>query len=136
LIAALHDVAEKVRRRALVIVLSDFFCDLDALLNCFQHLRFQRHDLAIFQLLDRSELEFQFDRPVRFVDLESSSSLVTEPASIRDEYLRQIGLFLEQLRAGCHEFGADYHRVMTDQGYEKVLGDFLVERAALAAASP
>jgi uncharacterized protein (DUF58 family) len=133
LIAALHDVAEKVRRRALVIVISDFFCDLDGLLNCFQHLRFQRHDLAVFHLLDRSELEFQFDRPVRFVDLEGSASVVTEPAAIRDEYLRQIGAFLARLRAGCHEFGADYRRVVTDQGYEQVLADFLVERAGLGA---
>ena len=133
LIAALHGVAEKVRRRALVIVLSDFFCELDPLLNCFQHLRFQKRDLALFQLLDRSELEFQFDRPLRFVDLESSASIVTEPAGIREEYLRQIGLFLEGLRSGCHEFGADYRRVVTDEDYEKVLADFLVERAALAA---
>ncbi|MGA2748055.1 MAG: DUF58 domain-containing protein [Verrucomicrobiota bacterium] len=134
--AALHDLAEKVRRRALVIVISDFFCDLAPLLNCFQHLRFQKHDLAVFQLLDRAELEFHFDRPVRFVDLESSFSLVTEPSAIRDEYLRQIGLFLEALRSGCHEFGADYRRVVTDQDYERVLADFLVERASAAAAAP
>jgi uncharacterized protein (DUF58 family) len=136
LIAALHDLAERVRRRALVVVVSDFFCDLEALLNCFQHLRFQKHDLVIFQLLDRAELDFQFDRPVRFVDLESSSSIVTEPSSIREEYLRQFRLFLEQLRGGCNEFGVDYRQVVTDQDYERVLADFLVERAHLAAASP
>jgi len=136
LIAALHDLAERVRRRALVIVVSDFFCDLEPLLNCFQHLRFQKHDLAIFHLLDRAELDFQFDRPVRFMDLESSMSVVTEPASIRDEYLRQFHLFLEQLRGGCNEFGVDYRQVVTDQDYERVLADFLVERAHLADASP
>jgi uncharacterized protein (DUF58 family) len=133
---ALHDLAEKVRRRALVMVISDFFCDLEPLLSAFQHLRFQKHDLAVFQLLDRAELDFQFDRPVRFVDLESSLSLVTEPSTIRDEYLHQIGNFLEALKSGCHEFGADYRRVVTDQNYERVLADFLVERAQLAAASP
>jgi uncharacterized protein (DUF58 family) len=136
LIGALHDLAERVRRRALVVVVSDFFCDLEPLLNAFQHLRFQKHDLALFQLLDRAELEFQFDRPVRFVDLESSLSIVTEPASVRDEYLRQFRLFLEQLRAGCNEFGADYRQVVTDQDYERVLADFLVERAHLAASTP
>jgi uncharacterized protein (DUF58 family) len=125
--------AEKVRRRALVVVISDFFCDLEPLLNCFQHLRFQKHDLALFQLLDRVEMEFQFDRPVRFVDLESSLSIVTEPSTIRDEYLRQLHLFLDQLRNGCHEFGADYRQVITDEGYERVLADFVVERARLAA---
>ena len=130
--AALHDLAEKVRRRALVIVFSDFFCDLEPLLGCFQHLRFQKHDLALFQLMDRAELDFKFDRPTRFVDLESSFNLVTEPAAIRDEYLRQIMLFLEALKEGCHEFGADYRQVVTDQPYEKVLADFLVARARLS----
>jgi uncharacterized protein (DUF58 family) len=129
LVAALHDLAEKVRRRALVVVISDFFCDLEPLLNCFQHLRFQKHDLALFQLLDPAEMNFQFDRPVRFVDLESPLSIVTEPSSIRDEYLRQLRLFLGQLREGCHQFGADYRQVVTDQGYERVVADFLVERA-------
>jgi uncharacterized protein (DUF58 family) len=127
----LHDLAEKMRRRAMVIVVSDFFCDLEPLLGAFQHLRFQKHDLALFQLLDHAEMEFQFDRPVRFVDLESSMSIVTEPSSIRDEYLRQLHLFLDQLRGGCHEFGADYRRVVTHQSYERVLADFLVERAGL-----
>ena len=131
LIPALHDLAEKVRRRALVVVISDFFCDLEPLLHCFQHLRFQKHDLAVFQLLDPAELNFQFDRPVRFVDLESSLGIVTEPSTVRDEYLRQLRLFLDRLRQGCHEFGVDYRQVVTDRDYERVLADFLVERASL-----
>ena len=133
LASALHDLAEKVRRRALVVVISDLFCDLAPLLESFQHLRFQKHDLALFQLLERAELDFRFDRPTRFVDLESSLNLVAEPAVIRDEYLRQIHGFLEALRAGCHEFAADYRQVVTDQPCEKVLAEFLVERARLSA---
>ncbi len=132
LISALHDLADKVRRRALVVVFSDFFCDTEALLSCFQHLRFQKHDLAVFHLLDRMEVDFKFDRPVRFVDLESSLSLVTEPGLIRDQYLEQLQAFLDRIRAGCHEFHADYRRVVTDQDFERVLADFLVERARLA----
>jgi uncharacterized protein (DUF58 family) len=135
LISVLHQLAEKVRRRALVIVLSDLFCDPKELMDCFQHLRFQKHDLAVFHLLDRAELEFQFDRPVRFVDMENSFSLVTEPAAIRDRYLQQFHQFLEAMRRGCHEFNADYRRVVTDENYEKVLADFLVERGRLASAS-
>jgi uncharacterized protein (DUF58 family) len=133
LVETLHDLAEKVRRRALVIVISDFFCELDGLLNCLQHLRFQKHDLALFQLLDPAEMNFQFDRPLRFVDLESSTAIVTEPSSIRDEYLRQLHLFLGGLREGCHEFGADYRQIITDQSYERVAADFLVERARMVA---
>ena len=136
LIAALHELAEKIRRRALVLVFSDFFCDPEPLLSCLQHLRFQKHDISVFQLLDRAELEFRFDRPVRFVDVESSYSLVTEPAIVRDEYLKQLQGALAQLRAGCHQFRAEYREVVTDQNYERVLADFLVERARNAALAP
>ena len=136
LLAALHELAEKVRRRALVVIFSDFFCDLEPLLSCFQHFRFEKHDLTVFHLLDRVELDFRFERPVRFVDLESSFSLVTEPGVIREEYLRQLQGFMAQLRAVCHEFKAEYHQVVTDQNYEKVVADFLVERARHAALAP
>lgn len=135
LIAALHTLAEKVRRRALIVILSDFFCDVDQVLNCFQHLRFQKHDLAVFHLLDRMEVEFKFDRPVRFVDLESTFSLVTEPGLVREQYLQQLNGFLERLRAGCHEFNADYRQVITDQDFEKVLANFLAERGRTAGMS-
>ncbi len=129
LIPALHELAEKVRRRALVVVISDFFCEVDELLSAFQHLRFQKHDLAVFQLLDRQEIDFTFDRPVKFVDMESSFNLVAEPAMVRSEYLKQLHAFLDKLRRGCHEFKAEYQQVLTDQSYEVVLANFLVSRA-------
>jgi len=134
IVQALHDLAEKARRRALIIVLTDGFEDAEALLNCFQHLRFQKHDLVLFQLLDRMEMDFQFDRPVRFNDLESSFNLVTEPNTIRDEYLTQLHRHLKRLREGCNQFNADYRQVILDQDYEKLLADFLSERANAAAA--
>lgn len=135
IVKALHDLAEKIRRRALIIVLTDAFEDTESLLNCFQHLRFQKHDLVLFQLLDRMELDFRFDRPVRFNDLESSFNLVTEPNTIRDEYLAQLRRHLDRLRQGCHEFNAEYRQVVLDQSYEKILADFLSERAHAAAAA-
>jgi uncharacterized protein (DUF58 family) len=133
LVPALHDLAEKIRPRGLVIVVSDLFYEPEEILSAFQHVRFKKHDLAVFQLLDPMEMKFEFDRPVRFVDLESSGSLVTEPAMIRDQYLAELRRFLELVRRGCSEFKADYKLVQTNESYEKVLGDFLVERARLAA---
>jgi uncharacterized protein (DUF58 family) len=135
LIQTLHELAETARRRALVMVFSDFFCEPKWLLSAFQHLRFQKHDLAVFHLLDPMELSFSFDRPVRFEDVENSFSMVTEPAAIREEYLLQLSRYLELMRAGCLEFNADYRQVLTSQSYEKVLADFLVERARNAAMS-
>jgi uncharacterized protein (DUF58 family) len=136
LVAGLHQLAEKVPRRGLVVVFSDFFCDSEPLVGCFQHLRFQKHDLSIFQLLDRMETDFRFDRPVRFVDLENSMSLVTEPAAVRDEYLGQLQRFVEGLRKECHKLNADYRQVITDQDYEKLVADFLAERAKTASLAP
>jgi hypothetical protein len=131
----LHELAEKARRRALVVIISDCFCDGTELKDALQHLRFQKHDLALFHLLDPLELDFEFDRPVRFVDMESSHSVVTEPATVRAEYHAQLKRFLEKLRNDCHEFNADYRRVMTDQPYDQVLADFLAERARHATRS-
>ena len=129
LVPMLHELAEKARRRALVVILSDCFCDGDALRDALQHLRFQKHDLALFHLLDPLELDFEFDRPVRFVDMEGSQSIVTEPATVRAEYQAQLKQFLGKLRDDCHEFNADYRRVTLDQPYDQVLADFLTERA-------
>jgi len=129
LIPTLHNFAETIKQRALVLIFSDFFCDVEALLDCFQHLRFRKHDLAVFHLLDRRELEFKFDRPVRFVDMETDGSLLAEPAVMRSHYLNHLKEYLERLREGCNQFNADYHQVVTDQDYEKILADFLVERA-------
>lgn len=131
----LHELAEKIRPRGLVLILSDFFSDVEELINAFQHLRFKKHDLALFHLLDRSELDFRFDRPIRFLDLESNGSVVTEPGLIRDEYLRQIRLFLARLKDGCHEVKASYHQIVSDQDYEKIVAEFLIERARLATAA-
>ena len=80
-------------------------------------------------LLDPLELDFTFDQPVRFVDMEGSQSIVTEPATIRAEYHLQLKKFLKKLETDCHEFNADYRRVTTDQPYDNVLADFLNERA-------
>lgn len=133
LLANLHDVAEKIRRRALVLVFSDFFCDVKGLLSCLQHLRFQKHDVGLFHLLDPQEINFEFDRPVRFEDLESSFKLITEPASIKQQYLTELNKYLEVMRLGCHEFNVEYRRIVTNMPYEKALADFLVQRAQLAA---
>jgi uncharacterized protein (DUF58 family) len=135
LAAGLHELAERVRSRALVVIISDFFCDATELLNALQHLRFKKHDLALFQLLDPVELAFNFDRPIRFVDLESEVSLVTEPGLVRDRYQKLIREHLALIKAGCHEFNADYREVLLNENYEKVIADFLIGRARLAAMS-
>lgn len=124
----LHELAETVRQRALVIILSDFFIEPTALRSCFEHLRFRRHDVAAFHLLDPEELAFDFQRPTRFVDLEGGPSIFAEPSEIADRYHRALTEYLDQLKRVVLETGVDYRRVSLDAPYDVVLTEFLVDR--------
>lgn len=128
LVEALHTVAEKVKQRALVVILSDLFCDPDALGDALQHLRYRKHDIAIFHLLDRQEIDFAFDRPHRFVDLEDNSAIVAEPNLIVEEYHSALNDYLAAIESKANDAQADYRRVVTDQDYEVLLSDFLTNR--------
>jgi uncharacterized protein (DUF58 family) len=130
LAAVLHELAETIRQRALIIVLSDLFVEPNLLHGCFQHLRFCKHDLAVFHLLDPLELEFNFRRPVRFLDMEGGSSIFAEPTEIADRYQRALGQYLDELKQAVIESAVDYHRVTIDEDYERVLVRFLMGRAA------
>ncbi len=128
IVQTIHDMAEKIKERALVIILSDFFTEVERLLDCFQHMRFRKHDLAVFHMLDRQELEFDFDRPIRFVDMETPFTMIMEPSVIRDGYRRALDLHMAGMKHGCEEFNVDYQRVVTDVDYEKILAAFLLQR--------
>ena len=134
IVKELHAMAERIRPRAMVVVISDFFCDLEELVGAVQHLRFKKHDVVLLQLLDRQEVEFKFDHPVRFQDLESGTSIVAEPQLIREEYLRQLSLFQDSLRQKASEMRVDLRTFMTDEPIEKAASGLLLARAQLATA--
>ncbi len=112
-----------------MIIVSDLFIDPEILNGCFQHLRFCRHDVAVFHLLDPLELDFNFRRPMRFLDMEGGPSVFAEPNEISDRYHRALQQYLEQLKAVVLESAVDYHRVRIDEGYEPALMRFLINRA-------
>jgi uncharacterized protein (DUF58 family) len=128
IIDTIHNLAERIPRRAMVIILSDFLTEIAPLLDCFQHMRFRKHDLAVFHLLDRQEMDFKFDRPIRFVDMESPFSMVTDPAMIAAGYRRELDRYLSDLKRGCREFCVDYQSIVTDGDYETTLAAFLLQR--------
>lgn len=126
----LHELAETTRQRALVVVVSDLFMDPEALADCFGHLRFRRHDVALFHLLDPREIAFDFRRPTRFLDMEGGESLFADPIDIADRYRQALDAWLAAIRAMVLEQGIDHHRVGLDEDVEKVLARFLTGRAA------
>jgi uncharacterized protein (DUF58 family) len=125
----LHELAETIRQRALIVVLSDLFIEPPLLASCFQHLRFRKHDLAVFHLLDPQELEFNFRRPMRFLDMEGGPSIFAEPTDIADRYDKALQEYLRELKQAVLESAVDYHRVSLDDNYEQVLARFLLGRA-------
>jgi uncharacterized protein (DUF58 family) len=128
LVPVLHELAETIRQRALVVIISDLFVEPDELRSCFQHLRFRRHDAAIFHLLDPRELGFDFRRPMRFLDMEGGPSIFAEPNEIAERYHKAVSTYLADLHQVVLESAVDYHRVTLDEDYEQVLIRFLVGR--------
>ena len=128
LVPVLHELAETISPRALVVIISDLFVEPDLLRACFQHLRFRKHDTAIFHLLDPQELGFEFRRPMRFLDMEGGPSIFAEPNEIADRYQKALADYLAGLRRVVLESAVDYHRVTLDEDYEQVLIRFLVGR--------
>jgi uncharacterized protein (DUF58 family) len=127
--AALHELAETARQRALVVILSDFFVEPDELRQAFEHLRFRKHDVAAFHLLDPLELSFEFRRPMRFLDMEGGSPIFAEPNAIAERYQAALRQYLQQMKEIVLESAVDYHRVDLSEDYERVLSRFLVERS-------
>jgi uncharacterized protein (DUF58 family) len=128
LVAALHEAAERVPQRALFVIISDLFVPPAELSGCFQHLRFRRHDVAIFHLLEMAEVEFQFDRPIRFVDLEGGDAILADPTLISRQYRLALQRYFDELKDATREAAIDYHRVSLEERYDDVLARFLLAR--------
>ncbi len=128
LVPALHTIAEKIGQRALIVILSDLFTDPKELADALQHLRYRKHDVCVFHLLDPQEIGFEFDRPHRFVDLEDGTVLVAEPNLIAEEYHAALREFLTNVRDVCHDANASYQLVTTDTPLEGLLRGFLMGR--------
>jgi uncharacterized protein (DUF58 family) len=128
-------VAEKVQRRALILVLSDFF-DPDPLgLRRILQLRAMRHEVALFQVLDTAELTFPFEDPTLFLSMEDDRRLEVQPLLLREGYLEEINRFLAATRALCEERDCDYELLRTDEPLETGLLRFLSRREKRGVAS-
>lgn len=128
LVGSIHEAAEKIPQRALVVIISDLLFRPDPLQEALQHLRYRKHDVALFHLLDRSEVDFEFDRPTRFVDLEGSTHLLADPTLIGAKYREAVSDYLDDVAAICSQTGIDYHLITTDQPYDQALARFLLGR--------
>lgn len=120
--------AEKLPRRSLVCVFSDFFDERQDALKRVLALRSRKHDVAIFHLVDKAELEFPFDDPTLFTSMEDERRIEVNPREIKESYLEEFNRFLEATRDACRAADCDYERVRTDEPIDEVLLRFLGRR--------
>jgi uncharacterized protein (DUF58 family) len=126
----LDQLAEKLTHRSLIVILSDFFDDIESIKKGLRHLRYKRHETMVFQLLDPMEIEFPFEDVTLFKGMEDMGDLLTEPRALRQGYLEQLNLFTEQLKKLCRGMNIDYHRMNTGEPLDVTLSGFLATRAA------
>jgi uncharacterized protein (DUF58 family) len=125
-----HDLAERVNRRAIIMLLSDFLDEPADILAGLKHLRYKRHEVVAYHVLDRAELEFPFQESTLFRGLEQLPELLTDPRSLRDGYLEQLGAYLKELERGCRDQNIDYVQLRTDIPVSTALSHYLASRLA------
>jgi uncharacterized protein (DUF58 family) len=128
---ALHEMAERIRRRGLVIIISDLFDAPERIVSGIKHFRHRHHEVIVFHVLDPMERDFAFDSEAIFEDMETGERITTLPWQIKKDYARTFGQVSEYLAAECRQARVDYHLIDTSTPFDKALYAFLAKRERL-----
>ena len=126
----LDQIAEKLNHRSLIVILSDFFDDIEGIQSGLRHLRYKKHELMVFQILDPMEVNFPFEDVTLFKGLEGLGDLLTEPRALREGYLQQLNDFTEQMKKMCRGMHIDFQRFNSGDSLDVALSGFLATRSA------
>ena len=132
----LHQIAEKIHKRSLVVIFSDMFENQDEtepLFSALQHLKHNRHEVLLFHVTDhKTELNFDFEeRPYEFVDIESGEKLKLQPSQVRDTYRKHMQAYYHDLKIRCGQAKIDFIEADINQGFNQILRGYLVKRASM-----
>ncbi|MBL4586889.1 MAG: DUF58 domain-containing protein [Flavobacteriales bacterium] len=131
---ALHEIADKIKRRSLVIIFSDMMensdREQDDLWNALQHLKHNKHEVILFHVADRKkELDLDFEnRPYRFVDMETGEELKLNPLEVREAYQHSMKEFERDLKLKCGQYSIDLVQADIEKGFDQVLLPYLLKR--------
>ncbi len=129
--SVLHEMAERINKRGLVILISDLLDNPKAIINGLKHFRHKKQEVIVFHILDRKELEFDFNTRARFVDMESEEEIITEPWHIKSNYTKLINDIKKKFKKECREYLIDYIPIFTDQNLDKSITEYLKKRKKL-----
>ncbi len=130
---ALHQIADSIHKRSLVIIFSDMFEDnihIDELFSALQHLKHNKHEVILFHTVDKkTELDFDFqNRPYKFVDAESGEVLKLNPKDVKEQYVKQVQEYTQALKLRCGQFKIDFVEADINQGFKQILTPYLLKR--------
>ena len=125
-----HDLAERFKKRGLVIIMSDLFDEVPNILSGLKHFRHRRHEVILFQVLDPAELAFPFEDTTLFKGLESMPQVLSEPRALRRAYQQEFQGFLTEVQRGCRGNNIDHVLLRTDQRLDVALSAYLAARMA------
>jgi uncharacterized protein (DUF58 family) len=129
LIPIFHNIADRIHRRGVVIILSDLFDSPAGLIKALHHFRYRRHDVLLLHIMAEEELTFPFKGSTHFHSLEQSCvKLQIDPQSVRAEYLRHVGEFVSSIKVACSQIKAEYIPISTRTPFHEALADFMSRR--------
>jgi uncharacterized protein (DUF58 family) len=134
--AALHEIADNIHKRSLVVIFSDMFeatGNSSGLFSALQHLRHNKHEVVLFHVVDKKqEIDFEFDnRPYKFIDLESGRQVKVNPLEVKAEYNHAVQSFTSELKIKCGQYRIDFVEADINAGFEQVLLPYLLKREKL-----
>lgn len=129
--AALDELAERINRRNLVVIISDFLDDETSVINALKHFRHRNHEVVIFHVLDPQEVDFQFGNSANFVDMENNEEIITQPYQIRKSYRTAVDTYIRNIQKECYNYNIDYNLITTSDTFDKALRKFLSKRARI-----
>jgi uncharacterized protein (DUF58 family) len=125
---ALHEIAERMKRRGLMVLISDLMDDPERLIAGLKHFRHRQHEVIVFHILDPREVDLDYKDEVEFEDLESGRRIRLEPAFLRQEYSKDVASWIDHLNRSCRNHQIDYNLLRTDTPYDQALTAFLGKR--------
>ncbi|MFB3041946.1 MAG: DUF58 domain-containing protein [Candidatus Poribacteria bacterium] len=123
-----NELAKRIVRRGLIIVISDLLDEPSEVLSAIKHLRHRKHEVIVLHLLDKAELTFPFEGPVVFRDMETGRMLPTQSETLRAGYIEQLNGFIQEYRRGCGASQIDYVQINTATPFDYVLSSYLSRR--------
>src|SRR5580658_67829 len=125
----LHQLADSLSKRGIVVLISDLLDEPEAVIRGLKHVRFRGTDVIVFHVLDPDEIDFPFNRPTRFEDLETTEEIMAVPGLVRELYLRQMGALIDRYKRELGVTGIDYQLLKTTDPLELALLSYLSTRA-------